>query len=84
MAVVPEHKNDMGTKFNVIVEKLKIPVTHDKFLSNVITLHKDNLIEFIKEVAHLRSWMIGYYDVDDFLSLIYLNLRIWYLKLKYN
>jgi hypothetical protein len=54
VGVVPEQKNDMGNRFNVVVEKLKIPVTHDRFLSNVIMIPQDSMINFVKEVGSLR------------------------------
>lgn len=34
---------------------MKIPFTHDKFLSNVIVIPKDSVIEFAKIIAN-KNW----------------------------
>ena len=37
-------KNDMGNKFNSAVTKLNMTVRHDKFMSNIMIIPKDNLL----------------------------------------
>ena len=51
VGVVPDHKSEMGAIFNAVSSEMKIQVKHDRFMSNVIVVHKDNLIEFIKKVG---------------------------------
>jgi len=51
VGVVAEHKNYLGNKFNYVVEQMKIHSSHDKFLSNVIVIPKDDVIEFAKKIA---------------------------------
>ncbi len=51
VGVVPDHKSEMGATFNAVSSEMKIQVKHDRFMSNVIVVHKDNLIEFIKKVG---------------------------------
>lgn len=55
MGVVPDHKNNMGTKFSASADKLKIEVKHDRFMANIIIVPKDNLLEFIREVGNMRN-----------------------------
>ena len=46
-----DSKNSTGSKFNKIAENLKIDVDHDNFMASIMTIHKDHLSEFIKEIS---------------------------------
>ena len=52
VGVVPDSKSNIGSCFNSTVTKLKIEVQHDKFMSNVIVIPKDSLLEFTKDVGN--------------------------------
>ena len=41
-------KNTLGSKFNKLADKMNLVVQHDRFLSNIIIIPKDNLLEFVK------------------------------------
>lgn len=51
VGVMNESKNSIGTRFNEIAERLKIEVSHDNFMPNIIMIKKDDLTEFIKEIG---------------------------------
>ncbi len=55
VGVVPDYKSTMGAKFTHVVTKLKLEVTHDRFMSNIMIMPKDHLVEFIKEVGSIRD-----------------------------
>lgn len=44
VGVVPDQKNDMGMKFNAVLHKFNIPAQHDRFLSNVVIIPKENIL----------------------------------------
>lgn len=48
-----EAKNTYASKFNIAIQKLNIEAGLDSFMNNVMTLPKNSIISFVREVGAL-------------------------------
>ena len=53
--VMMEGKSKIGVRFAEIADKLKMDMSHDSFMANIMVIKKDSLSEFLKELNELRE-----------------------------
>lgn len=53
VGILNDSKNYFSSKFNAVIEKLKVEVKMDCFMNNFMTVPKDSLVKIVRELGEM-------------------------------